>query len=230
MAGKKNKKTKGDALPTREEIIRRRLAEIEENNTEEESPVKEKTASKTDKEFDELQDKYLRLMAEYRNYQNRTIRDREKSLNISLKSIMLDVVQNLDHLEMALESAEKDQNIDALCQGIRMTEMEIIRSLEKYGLKRIQTEGEYFDPDYHEAVMMEDHDELNDEMVIDEFKAGYKLGDIVIRPAMVRVARNPEKPMPDEIKEQRRKAKAKKNGSETEPADTDESPAAERTS
>lgn len=230
MAGNKTTQKKDDALPTREEIIRRRLAEIEENQTEEEDPVKEKTPPKTDKEFEALQDKYLRLMAEYRNYQNRTIRDREKSLNISLKSIMLDIVQNLDHLEMALESAEKDKNVDALCQGIRMTEKEIIRSMEKHGLKRIQTEGEYFDPDYHEAVSMEDHDELNDEMIIDELKAGYMLGDLVIRPAMVRVARNPEKPMPGEIKEQRRQARAKKDNGDPQAADADESSDEERTS
>ena len=148
-------------------------------------------------------------MAEYKNYQNRTTRDREKSVTIALKSIMLDVLRNLDHLEMAVQSAEKDNDVESLCNGIRMTETEMRKSLEKYGLERINTEDEYFDPDYHEAVLQEETSEYADEKVMQEFKPGYTLKGMVLRPSMVKVARNPDQPMPEEVKRERREAKNK---------------------
>ncbi|MDA8079354.1 MAG: nucleotide exchange factor GrpE [Nitrospiraceae bacterium] len=144
-----------------------------------------------EKTADELNNKYLRLYAEFDNYKKRVNRDREELAKYGNESLLYELLPAMDHLELALKHAAGEPN-SGLVQGVEITFKELQRTLEKFGLRRIEALGKGFDPSVHHAMMQVEREDLDEKMVADELRAGYLFHDKVLRPSLVAVSMKPK--------------------------------------
>ena len=140
----------------------------------------------------EAKDKHLRLRAELDNFRKRSQRDISSARIIGKTSAIESILPIVDHFGMAMMAVDQENSdIAALKQGMQMIHVELERCLEALGLEKILTDGK-FDPKQHEAVSTESSDDVPAENIIHEWKAGYRLGEAVLRAAMVVVSTGPE--------------------------------------
>ncbi|MBI2191586.1 MAG: nucleotide exchange factor GrpE [Planctomycetes bacterium] len=147
-------------------------------------------------ERDGLLNDLQRARADYINLQRRTSRDRVTWSSQAIQKFALDLLLPLDQLELALASAETSQDFKVLSEGIGLVRDSLLAVLRQHKLEPIQTLQERFNPALHEAVLQEDRLDLPDMTVLSELRRGYTLEGKVLRPAQVKVSRNPgqEKP------------------------------------
>lgn len=141
---------------------------------------------------DELNDKYLRLYAEFENYKKRVIKDKEELTRYGNESLILALLPILDSLELALKHTTGAQPA-GLVQGVEMTLKELQKSLEKFGLIKIEAIGKLFDPSVHHAMTQVEREDCEDKMVAEELRPGYLYRDKVLRPSLVAVSMKPQK-------------------------------------
>ena len=135
-------------------------------------------------------DRLLRVSAEFENYKKRTSRELEEFRKFANQSLIKEMLSVVDNLELAMNSTNGHKSIDqGLLQGLDMTHKEILKVFEKFNVKPIEAKGQIFDPTYHEAVMQEETDEVDENTVINELQRGYLIHDRLLRPAMVVVAK-----------------------------------------
>lgn len=150
---------------------------------------KEKKDSKKQPDCDELlkaeRDKYLRLLAEYDNYRKRSTRERENIYSDALTDTVTKFLPVYDNLVRALEQSTADE---AYRKGVEMIMTQFNDILTKLGVTPIDALGQKFDPTLHNAVMHEEDTEKGENEIVQELQKGFKLGDKVIRFAMVKVA------------------------------------------
>ena len=139
----------------------------------------------------ELDDKYVRLYAEFENYRKRVLKEKEDLASYVREELIYELLTSLDHLDIALKHANEDETSSGIRQGVEMTLRELNRTLEKFGLKPIEALGKPFDPEFHHAVSHVESDEADENTVIEELRKGYMYGDKVLRAAMVAVSRRP---------------------------------------
>ena len=160
----------------------------QKNKKNKESKLKKENRELTEKvaalenTLSEQNDKYIRLAAEYDNFRKRTAKEKEGIYSDAYGECIAAILPVIDNLERALQFSEGDKVVE----GVRMTMNQFSDILKKLGIEVIETE--VFDPNYHNAVMHEDNDELGEGVITDVFQKGYKKGDRVIRYAMVKVA------------------------------------------
>ena len=147
--------------------------------------LKETNVDEKQKELDELTDRYKRILAEFENYKKRSAKERESLYNSLLSDIITPMLPVLDNLEKATESQTEDK---AYKEGITLVLKQFKDVLNSLGVKEIETVGQSFDPEVHEAVSSVQDDTLGEKEVKEEFRKGYKIGTKVIRHAMVSVA------------------------------------------
>ncbi len=140
----------------------------------------------------ELNDKYLRLYAEFDNYRKRVSKEREDFFRYGNESLLSELLPAIDHLELALKHAAGEVN-SGLVQGVEMTLKELFRTLEKFGLTRIEAAGKCFDPSVHHAMVQVEREDMDEKMVAEELRAGYRYRDKVLRPSLVAVSVKPGK-------------------------------------
>jgi molecular chaperone GrpE len=133
----------------------------------------------------EQEDKYLRLLAEYDNYRKRSQKEKENAWTTAKAETAKEFLPVYDNLERAMKQATADE---AYAKGVEMTMTQLKAVLEKLGLEEIQALGQPFDPQVHNAVMHVEDEALGENTVAEVFQTGWKLGDKVIRFAMVKVA------------------------------------------
>jgi molecular chaperone GrpE len=141
-------------------------------------------------ERDTLIDRLARLQAEFENARKRTAREQQDFRDYALTDAIKTLLPILDSFERALQisSAEKSE----LHGGIELIYRQLQDALVKLGLRPIPAKGEPFDPHLHEAIEMVDTSDAPDHQILEELQRGYKLKDRLLRPSMVRVARNPK--------------------------------------
>ncbi|MBZ5574613.1 MAG: nucleotide exchange factor GrpE [Acidobacteriia bacterium] len=139
-------------------------------------------------ERDTLLDRSARLQAEFENARKRTAREQQDFREYALTDTVRTLLPILDSFERALQvsSAEKSE----LRGGVELIYKQLQDALAKLGLRPIPATGEPFDPHLHEAVEMVDATEAKDHQILEELQRGYKLKDRLLRPSMVKVARN----------------------------------------
>jgi molecular chaperone GrpE len=139
-------------------------------------------------ERDTLLDRLARMQADFENARKRAARDQQEFREFALADSLKALLPVLDSFERALQvsSGEKSE----LRNGVELIYKQLQDALGKLGLRAIPAKGEPFDPRWHEAIEMVDTTEAPDHQIIDELQPGYKLKDRLLRPAMVRVARN----------------------------------------
>ncbi len=139
------------------------------------------------KERDSLHDRLLRQAAEFDNYRKRVDRERKETSEYAAVEFIKDILPVIDNFERALQT--EAPGAESYRQGLEIIHRGLLDVLRKRGVTPIETVGADFDPHIHQAVSYEDAPDRRDGEVIEEFARGYKLGDRLLRPAMVKVAK-----------------------------------------
>ena len=158
-------------------------AEPEEKAAEPEKGTEE---DPRDKKIEELNAKYMRLMADFQNQKKRFDKEKADIHQYANEKIVKNLLEVLDNFERALD-ATKDAD-PSLHEGMELIFKQLMAALEKAGVAEIKALGEEFDPNFHNAVMMEETDEYESNKVSEVMQKGYTLNSRVIRPSMVKVA------------------------------------------
>lgn len=138
---------------------------------------------------DEYLDGWQRARAEFANYKKRVTREREESHLRVMGDALTKILGIVDDLERALREKPEDGDAAAWAAGIELIYRKMATLLENEGVEKISAEGEHFDPMIHEALSHEDSDDHEEGQIIEVIQPGYRMGDRVLRPALVRVAR-----------------------------------------
>ncbi|MFN3690167.1 MAG: nucleotide exchange factor GrpE [Fimbriimonadales bacterium] len=141
---------------------------------------------------EEQKNLYLRTLADFQNYRRRQQEEIERQRGLLLESLMEDLLPILDNFERALQAAEATRELEPLMEGVRLTERQIKALLARYDIHPIVAMGQPFDPNLHEAIQRVETTDYEDGIVIDEVERGYRLGERVLRPSRVIVAKRPE--------------------------------------
>src|SRR6056297_1414510 len=165
--------------------------ECNEDLKEQKETAKEKNESleegkeESDKKIEEINNKLLRLQADFLNYKTRTEKEKIKYYNDAVEDLVCEMLPILDNFERALENKESDEN---LFKGVEMILNQFKAMLKKFGVKEIEALGKKFDTNLHHGVTTEETEE-DEDIVLEVFQKGYKLKDKVIRPSMVKISK-----------------------------------------
>jgi len=189
----------------KQESVVEEVEATEEQSAQEAAPepdeVKEETAEEAPVDYQEEagknKDLYLRALADLENYRKRAQRDKEDAIRFANDNLLREMVPVIDNLERAVEHANDDQG-SSLLEGVEMTLVQFRKVLETFGVKPVESIGQLFDPNFHQAMGQVESDEYEPNTVVQEMQKGYTLNNRLLRPAMVMVAKTPEKNSADE--------------------------------
>jgi len=154
------------------------------------------------REAADYRDKLLRTLAEMENLRKRTEREIADARAYGITGFAREVLAVADNMHRALEAIgpelreTADVKVKSLIEGVELTERELLKALEKYGVKKFSPEGQKFDPNFHQAMFEMENPELPPGHVAQVMQAGYMIGERVLRPAMVGVSKAAAKPAP----------------------------------
>lgn len=146
---------------------------------------KKKDKDKKDQQIEELTDRLKRSLAEFDNFRKRTEKEKSSMYIIGAKEIVEKILPVVDNFERGLAQAAEG---DAFAEGMRMIYKQLMTTLEELGVKPIEAVGKEFNPDFHNAVMHVEDEEVGENIVVEEFQKGYTYKDFVVRHSMVKVA------------------------------------------
>ena len=136
-----------------------------------------------------LQDKYMRLAAEFDNYKRRAQKDQRDAIRYANESLLKNLLPTIDNLERAIKSGIDAGASGALIEGVELTHKQFLETVGKLGVRQISSTGNPFDPTMHQAVAQVESASVEPNTVVEEFQKGYFLHDRILRPAMVTVAK-----------------------------------------
>ncbi|MEK1901075.1 MAG: nucleotide exchange factor GrpE, partial [Rhizobium sp.] len=143
----------------------------------------------------ELRDRYLRLAAEMDNLRRRTEREVKDAKSYSVAGFARDMLAVSDNLRRAIDAippevkAAADAGLTTLIEGVEMTERSMLSALERHGVRKLEPVGQKFDPNFHQAMFEVPNTEVPNNTVVQVVQAGFSIGERVLRPAMVGVAK-----------------------------------------
>ena len=158
-----------------------------EENVEIDDSQSDENTSKNDTEIEELTLKLTRMQADYSNLKRRTEIEKKGSVDFGIETLAIELLPILDNFERALE-VEKDKEA-SFYQGINMIYIQMVETLNKFGIEEIDAFNSIFDPNKHNAIMVEESEEHEEGIVLDILQKGYQFKDKVIRPSMVKVSK-----------------------------------------
>ena len=174
---------------TAEEAARCIAAETQENA----APEAGELERNLEEELGQEKDRYLRLYAEFDNYKKRIAKDREELIKYGNESLLYELLPVIDNLEMAMKHSSNDTASatggGGLAQGVEITLKEFLRVIDKFGLSPIDASGKMFDPSLHHAMTQVERDDIDENMVVEEFRKGYMFREKVLRPSLVAVSK-----------------------------------------
>ena len=141
-----------------------------------------------EEELKSINDKYLRLAAEFDNFKRLAQRDQRDQIRFGNELLLKELLPVVDNLERAIKAAKNSKSGDGLVQGVDLTLKQLQGVLGKFGVQSIPTMGQPFDPAGHQAVASVPSSQVPDQHVVEEFQRGYRLHDRILRPAMVTVS------------------------------------------
>jgi molecular chaperone GrpE len=187
---RKNGKSEGEAQELDvEHELPASVGEDERGNPSAESELREAETLKLKAERDSLIDRLARLQAEFENARRRASREQQDFREFAAADTIRTLLPVLDSFDRALRAAPAENS--EFRGGIELIQKQFEDALSKLGLRPIAAKGEPFNPHLHEAIEMVDTTDADDHTVLDELQRGYKLKERLLRPSMVRVARNP---------------------------------------
>lgn len=174
-----SKKEKKEKVENQEDAEKKAVQDgTEASAAEEQNPL--------EKELADTKDQLLRLTAEYSNFKRRSEKEKQDAYSFAKAETIKELLPVIDNLERALANESKD--CEALKKGVEMTFNSLLGSLSKLGVEVYGEKGDIFDPNLHNAVMHIEDENLKNGEIVDVFQKGYKAGDKIIRPAMVKSA------------------------------------------
>jgi len=181
--------------PFKGEEAEKDIAEnIEENTTEEttetleEETVDNSELEKIKADYEQLNNQYIRLAADFENYRKRQESERENLIKYGAADTLKKLLEVLDNFDRGEKALEKVEDCQVVKDNFNLLHKQTLDVLGKLGLEIIETEGKEFDPNFHEAVMQTPTSEHPEHTIVNELQKGYKLGDKVLRPSLVNVA------------------------------------------
>ena len=171
---------------------------VEEQNENVENQEAEKSAEETsdncddkvkklEAELEEWKNSYTRKLAEFQNFTKRKENEVAQMRKYASEGIIVKLLDNIDNLERAVDASKESQNFDSLIEGVNMILNNLKNLLTEEGVEEIEAAGKEYDPYEHKAMITENKEELDDNVVVQVFQKGYKMKGKVVRPAMVTV-------------------------------------------
>ena len=168
---------------------------VEEQNENVESQEAEKSTEETSEdkikkleaELQEWKNSYTRKLAEFQNFTKRKENEVAEMRKYASEGIIVKLLDNIDNLERAVDASKESQNFDSLIEGVNMILNNLKHLLTEEGVEEIEAAGKEYNPYEHKAMITENKEELDDNMVVQVFQKGYKMKGKVVRPAMVTV-------------------------------------------
>lgn len=154
---------------------------------EKKSLFKKKKKDKKDEQIEELNDRLKRQMAEFENFRKRTEKEKTQMFDMGAKTIIEKILPVVDNFERGLAAVSEDQKDDPFITGMDKIYKQMMTELDAVGVKAIDCIGQEFDPDFHNAVMQVENDELESGTIAQELQKGYMYKDTVVRHSMVSV-------------------------------------------
>lgn len=139
-------------------------------------------------ELEEQQQRLLRAQADFDNFRRRTQKEKEELGKYASAKLITELLPVIDNFERAIASGEQGTDVSSYAKGVEMIFRQLEGVLGNEGLKAMETVGEPFNPEFHQAIMQVESDEHEEGIVVEEVQKGYMLKDKVIRPAMVKVS------------------------------------------
>ena len=171
---------------------------VEEQNKNAENQEAEKSAEETsdncddkvkklEAELEEWKNSYTRKLAEFQNFTKRKENEVAEMRKYASEGIIVKLLDNIDNLERAVDASKESQNFDSLIEGVNMILNNLKNLLTEEGVEEIEAAGKEYNPYEHKAMITENKEELDDNVVVQVFQKGYKMKGKVVRPAMVTV-------------------------------------------
>lgn len=148
---------------------------------------KKKKKDKKDEKIEELTDRVTRQMAEFDNFRKRTEKEKTQMYEVGARDVIEKILPVVDNFERGLEAAECEEG-NPFMVGMEQIYKQLMTTLEGIGVKPIEAVGAEFDPDFHNAVMHVEDEEVGENIIVEEFQKGYMYRDSVVRHSMVKVA------------------------------------------
>ena len=139
-------------------------------------------------QIDELEDRVKRQMAEFENFRKRTEKEKAAMFETGARSVIEKILPIVDNFERGLSAVPEEEKDSAFVQGMNKVYKQLVTELDNMGVKPIEAVGQEFDPNYHNAVMHVEDENLGENVVAEEFQKGYTYHDNVVRHSMVKVA------------------------------------------
>ena len=149
---------------------------------------KKEKKDKKDEQIAELTDKVKRQLAEFENFRNRTEKEKSQMYMVGARDVIEKLLPVVDNFERGLKSIPEDQKDGPVASGMEMIYKQLITVLTDLGVTPIEAVGQEFDPNFHNAVMHVEDEEVGENIVVEEFQKGYTYKDFVVRHSMVKVA------------------------------------------
>ena len=172
------------------------LEEAEEEKEQTESAPEEKKGffkkkekkDKKDEQIAELTDKVKRQLAEFENFRNRTEKEKSQMYMVGAKDVSEKLLPVVDSFERGIKSIKEEEKDNPVASGMEMIYKQLMSALTELGVTPIEAIGKEFDPNFHNAVMHVDDEELGENIIVEELQKGYQYKDVVLRYSMVKVA------------------------------------------
>ena len=150
--------------------------------------INEDKTNELQEKYDALNQQYIRLAADFDNYRKRQEQERENLLKFGTENALKKLIEVLDNFERGKKALENVEDCQQVKDSFDLVHKQTVETLTKLGLELIETEGKSFDPNFHDAVMRTPTNDYPEHTIISELQKGYKMGDKVLRPALVNVA------------------------------------------
>ena len=143
---------------------------------------------KKDEKIEELTDRLTRQRAEFDNFRKRTEKEKSQMYEIGAKDIIEKILPVVDNFERGIAAVPEEEKSNPFAEGMEKIYKQLMTTLEEIGVKPIEAVGQEFDPDFHNAVMHVEDEEVGENIITEEFQKGYLYRDSVVRHSMVKVA------------------------------------------
>jgi len=148
-----------------------------------------KMLAEREQEIQQLNDRLLRLAADFENTRKRLEREKSESISYANESLLRELLPVIDNLERAVEHGESESDFQGLLDGVRMTLKGFLTVIAKFGCAPFDSIGKPFDPNYHEALMQQESPDHPEKTILQELQKGYTLNERLLRPASVVVSK-----------------------------------------
>ncbi len=193
-AAESEKTTAEDTTSTEEETSEEHTEQTEEESESDDSASDEKKGffkkkkDKKDEQIEDLNDRLKRQMAEFDNFRKRSEKEKSQMYDMGAKTVVEKILPVVDNFERGLAAVPEENKEDAFVAGMDKIYKQMMTVLEEIGVKPIEAVGQEFDPNFHNAVMHVEDEELGENVIAEELQKGYMYRDAVVRHSMVKVA------------------------------------------